>query len=49
MAEKFNPAPHDKHAAVLGFRHPITGEVLRFESALPGDLAQLRQALLGLA
>ena len=27
------------HAAVLGFRHPVTGEALRFESPLPPDLA----------
>ena len=33
------------HAAVLGFVHPITGERLRFESALPPDMARL-QALL---
>ena len=33
------------HAAVLGFRHPITGETLRFESPLPADMARL-QALL---
>jgi 23S rRNA pseudouridine1911/1915/1917 synthase len=33
------------HAAVLGFRHPVTGETLRFESALPPDMAKL-QALL---
>jgi 23S rRNA pseudouridine1911/1915/1917 synthase len=33
------------HAAVLGFRHPVTGEVLRFESPLPPDMAAL-QALL---
>ena len=33
------------HAAVLGFRHPITGEALRFESPLPPDMAKL-QALL---
>ena len=26
------------HAAVLGFRHPETGEDLLFESALPGDM-----------
>ncbi len=29
------------HAAVLGFIHPLTGEVLRFESALPADMAGL--------
>ncbi|THD60528.1 RluA family pseudouridine synthase [Phenylobacterium sp.] len=33
------------HAAVLGFRHPVTGEALRFESLLPPDMAAL-QALL---
>lgn len=34
------------HAAVLGFRHPTTGEALRFESPLPPDMARL-EALLG--
>ncbi len=29
------------HAAVLGFIHPVTGEKLRFESALPADMQQL--------
>jgi 23S rRNA pseudouridine1911/1915/1917 synthase len=29
------------HAAVLGFRHPITGETLRFEAPLPPDMAAL--------
>jgi 23S rRNA pseudouridine1911/1915/1917 synthase len=33
------------HAAVLGFRHPITGEDLRFESPLPQDMARLEAAL----
>ncbi len=33
------------HAAVLGFRHPVTGEALRFKSPLPPDMAKL-QALL---
>ncbi len=33
------------HAAVLGFEHPITGEVLEFESPLPHDLAALAEAL----
>jgi 23S rRNA pseudouridine1911/1915/1917 synthase len=33
------------HAAVLGFRHPATGEPLRFESPPPADMAKL-QALL---
>ena len=29
------------HAAVLGFVHPVTGEQLRFESALPADFNDL--------
>ncbi len=33
------------HAAVLGFAHPITGEELRFESALPADIEELLAAL----
>ena len=33
------------HAAVLGFRHPVTGETLRFESPLPGDMAALQGLL----
>ena len=35
------------HAAVLGFEHPVTGEVLEFESELPPDLAALEAALAG--
>jgi 23S rRNA pseudouridine1911/1915/1917 synthase len=33
------------HAAVLGFRHPVTGEPLRFESPLPPDMAELERRL----
>jgi 23S rRNA pseudouridine1911/1915/1917 synthase len=33
------------HAAVLGFRHPTTGEPLRFESAPPRDMARLEALL----
>lgn len=33
------------HAAVLGFVHPVTGERLRFESPLPGDMKRLLVAL----
>ncbi|HVK80799.1 MAG TPA: RluA family pseudouridine synthase [Verrucomicrobiae bacterium] len=33
------------HAAVLGFVHPITGDELRFESALPADMDALLTAL----
>jgi len=36
------------HAAVLGFVHPITGEALRFETALPPDMAALESALAAL-
>jgi 23S rRNA pseudouridine1911/1915/1917 synthase len=33
------------HAAVLAFPHPVTGLLLRFETALPPDLRRLRDAL----
>ncbi|MGE0741567.1 MAG: RluA family pseudouridine synthase [Hyphomonadaceae bacterium] len=33
------------HAAVLGFKHPVSGAELRFESALPTDLAALLDVL----
>jgi 23S rRNA pseudouridine1911/1915/1917 synthase len=33
------------HAAVLGFRHPITGAALRFETAPPEDMSDLQRAL----
>lgn len=33
------------HAAVLGFRHPVTGEALRFSSDFPADLAALEAEL----
>ena len=33
------------HAAVLGFEHPISGELLRFEAGLPDDIAVLLQKL----
>ena len=33
------------HAAVLGFRHPITGEQVRCESDLPPDMAALEALL----
>ncbi len=33
------------HAAVLGFKHPVTGEELRFESALPADISALLDVL----
>jgi len=33
------------HAAVLGFAHPRTGEVLRFESPPPPDFMHLLEML----
>jgi 23S rRNA pseudouridine1911/1915/1917 synthase len=35
------------HAHILGFQHPASGDTLEFKSALPGDLARLRQSLAG--
>ncbi|WP_370151527.1 RluA family pseudouridine synthase [Ferrovibrio sp.] len=33
------------HAATLGFRHPVTGQALHFESPLPADMAALLAGL----
>jgi 23S rRNA pseudouridine1911/1915/1917 synthase len=33
------------HAATLGFTHPLTGEVVRFEAALPADFARALERL----
>jgi 23S rRNA pseudouridine1911/1915/1917 synthase len=33
------------HAALLGFRHPVTGETVRCESPLPADMADLERRL----
>lgn len=33
------------HAAVLGFRHPVSGEPLRFQRDMPADMAELIRAL----
>ena len=33
------------HAAILGFKHPVTGEFLEFESELPADMLVLQSAL----
>ncbi len=33
------------HAAVLGFEHPVSGENLRFEAALPNDMESLIERL----
>jgi 23S rRNA pseudouridine1911/1915/1917 synthase len=41
VARRFRPAPPRLalHAALLGFAHPRTGAAMRFESAIPQDLA----------
>ena len=36
------------HAAVLGFRHPVSGDLMRFESPLPPDMARLEILLAAL-
>ena len=36
------------HASVLGFVHPVTDEHLRFETALPADMAALETLLTAL-
>ena len=36
------------HAAVLGFQHPVTQKVMRFESVLPEDFTETYLALKGL-
>ena len=36
------------HASVLGFVHPVTGEALRFETALPPDMQALETLLAAL-
>jgi 23S rRNA pseudouridine1911/1915/1917 synthase len=33
------------HAAILGFRHPRTGETLTFEAPEPAEMVHLREAL----
>lgn len=33
------------HAALLAFRHPSSGATMRFDTPLPGDLLELRDAL----
>ncbi len=33
------------HAKKLGFRHPVTGEMMRFDSEMPRDMAALIAAL----
>lgn len=35
------------HAAVLGFEHPVSGEMMRFEADLPEDMVALISALRG--
>jgi 23S rRNA pseudouridine1911/1915/1917 synthase len=51
-AQHGEPTSHDPprmalHAAVLGFRHPRTGEALRFEIPWPAELAAWWERLKG--
>jgi 23S rRNA pseudouridine1911/1915/1917 synthase len=36
------------HAETLGFRHPVTGEQMQFQAAMPEDMQRLKSALAGL-
>jgi hypothetical protein len=33
------------HAYLLGIEHPATGDLLEFQSELPGDMCRLLEAL----
>lgn len=33
------------HAAVLGFKHPVTGKAMRFDAGLPDDMEHYRREL----
>lgn len=46
-ASAHDPPRMALHAAVLGFRHPRTGEALRFESAWPEELSAWMEGLRG--
>lgn len=41
LLERLGFARQALHAAELGFIHPLTGEMLRFRSELPADMAEL--------
>jgi len=42
VIEAINAFPRQAlHAAVLGFEHPSTGELMRFEADIPEDMADL--------
>ncbi|AXI45965.1 RNA pseudouridine synthase [Sulfitobacter sp. SK012] len=46
MADAIRAFPRQAlHAAVLGFQHPVTGEMVRFEAPLPPDIAALLTVL----
>jgi 23S rRNA pseudouridine1911/1915/1917 synthase len=48
VAEAIKAFPRQAlHAAILGFEHPITGQNIRFEAALPQDMQDLLTALGG--
>jgi len=46
VIEAINAFPRQAlHAAVLGFEHPSTGELMRFEADIPDDMADLIEQL----
>ncbi len=46
VADLANAFPRQAlHAATLGFVHPVTGQALSFEAALPADMAGMLHAL----
>ncbi|WJY23175.1 RluA family pseudouridine synthase [Fontisubflavum oceani] len=50
LAAALNGFPRQAlHAASLGFNHPVSGDWMRFEADLPGDMADLLAALRGSA
>lgn len=48
ILEDLNFTRQALHAAILGFVHPVTGEVLRFETAPPSDMQELEERLAAL-
>jgi len=49
LAEKVAAFPRQAlHARLLAFRHPETGEIMRFEAPIPTDMAELLKGFAGL-
>ena len=45
LSTRFSAKEAFSKAMGTGFRHPVTGETLRFESPLPPDMAKLSALL----